>query len=102
MAEFVMHLIVPDPEGPIESGAGPALMPEVALGLGRGTFGIAQRVATACNLPKEKYDGIIHRGTGSHTPSVNCKFCKATDVFKKLHAAETEPPHAAAVAEFVG
>lgn len=99
--EFVMHLIIPDIDGPIVSGAGPELPPTAAAILGRSTVGDGGRFATACGLTRQQFDGVIHRGTGNHTPSVNCKKCKATDHYKKLHEIVMQPPHQSIINEFV-
>lgn len=83
---FIMHLVVPQPDGPIVSGPGPVLHPDVAPGFNRPTFGIGGRYQLACDA-KLVPDGVVHRMTDSHTPSVSCAKCKETDVFKKKHGA---------------
>lgn len=103
--EFVMHLIIPAVDGPIVTGDGPALpagIPSAAF-QGRTTFSSAGTFTIACGLPKEKFDGSIHRATDSHTDSVNCKFCKSTDIYKKLHDAIKAgiTPRHVAVSEYV-
>ena len=85
---FVMHLCVPAVNGPIQSGHGPSLLePILIANFQRPTFGPGGTLALACD-PVFVPDGNRHRFTDSATQMVSCTKCKATEVYKAMHAAK--------------
>lgn len=97
---FIMHLLVPAELGPIVSGKGPELPPEIQQVLGRSHFGHGGRYAIACD-PNLKMDGEVHRGTHAHPPSVSCRKCRESVAFQVIEKAWSagQAPHDVAVSE---
>ncbi len=91
-ATFRMHFLVPVPDGPIKSGTGPELPPEIQPLLGR-TLGPGLRYVVACD-PAIKLTEIDR---GTHMAfAVMCPRCKAAEVYKaadKRHPKDMTPAH---------
>jgi hypothetical protein len=72
VTRFWIHLLTPDPGGPVHSGVGGTTM----------RIGTRSRHRIACR-PELPMDGITHRGT-TEPWAVRCDDCKATDEFKAI------------------
>ena len=101
---FIMHLLIPCEAGPVVSGTGPDMPGEIVgrEGIGR-TFGPGGTYVIACD-PGLKMDGDVHRATHVHPPSVSCRKCRDTEIFKALLVAHKagQLPNDEAVAELPG
>lgn len=76
---FLLHLMVPNADGPTVSDGGPV----VDFGeLGARRLGKGGRFAIACD-PALVMDGEYHRGTAT-ARAVDCDECKKTDAFKAV------------------
>lgn len=101
---FIMHLSVVNPAGKNKSGTGPIMAPlvqdKMPLGNPEGTFAAGRHFYIACD-PNMVPDGEVHRHTHAHPPSVSCRKCKETEVFKVMLAAHNagQAPHDEALAE---
>lgn len=79
---FRVHFIVPDDAGdfitePLKTEAG-------AEGA-RITFARGFKGKCACGLPREKFDGIVERGSGN-VQNCWCNACKETEIYQQMRA----------------
>lgn len=101
---FIMHLSVVSPTGKNKSGTGPVMPPlvqeKMPLDNPAGTFAPGRHYFIACD-PDMVPDGSVHRHTHAHPPSVSCRKCKETEIYKSLAAAYAagQSPHDEAVVE---